>query len=119
MVEFDGGQNYRIWKVVQEFWPLVEERGVVLVALQNEVPALAKSEAAAKVLGDPPDQKRGLPSAGVENPGKHRSGRGFPVSPSDDQYFSAQQELVVQNLRQRAERKPLVQDVRRHAEPPL
>src|SRR5215469_9863906 len=37
MIEFDRGKDHRIRKIVQELRSLVEESGVVFIALQNEM----------------------------------------------------------------------------------
>ena len=44
MIEFDRGENDGVRKVVQELRSLVEEGGVVLVAFEDEVLALAQTE---------------------------------------------------------------------------
>ncbi len=71
MVEFDGGQDDRIWKIVEEFWAFVEECSVVLVAFQDEVAAFAKPETAAEIFCDAADQERWSQVCYLENPRQH------------------------------------------------
>jgi hypothetical protein len=49
--------------VVEELRRLVEERGVVLVALDDELRAGAIAEAAAEVLGEAADEQRRIASS--------------------------------------------------------
>ena len=109
MIEFDRGQNHRVGKIVQELRTLIEERGVVFVAFQNEVPALPETETAAKVLCNSADEKRGLESGGFEDPCQHRRGGRFAVRSGNDQNFFPYQKFVMQDLRQRAEWDTLVE----------
>ena len=55
VIEFDRGENDRIWEVVQEFRAFIKESRIVLVAFENEVLALTQREAAAEVLSDATD----------------------------------------------------------------
>ena len=71
----------------------------------------AEMEAGAEIFGDAADQKRRVESGGVEDPRQHGGRRGLAVSSGDDQHFFAAQEFVVQQLRKRAERDALVEDV--------
>ena len=57
MIEFDGGQNDGVGKIVQEFRTFVEEGGVVLVAFEDEMLASSQLKAAAEVFGDPANQE--------------------------------------------------------------
>ncbi len=59
----------------------------------------------------PPIRNEGSSPARVKDPGEHRSCRRLAVRSGDDQYFFAAKEFVVQQLRQRAERDALVEDV--------
>jgi len=57
VIELDRSENHRIGEVVHEFRSLVEEGRVIFIAFQDEVLALAKIEARAKVFGNAADQK--------------------------------------------------------------
>src|SRR5882762_3380408 len=71
MVELHRSQNHRLRKVVQKLRPFVEKRGVVLVALNDEVFPLAEGKAASEILGDAADQERRIFARGLEYPGQH------------------------------------------------
>ena len=51
VVELDGGDEERVGVVVQELRTLVEERGIVLVALDDEPLAAADAEVPRKIAG--------------------------------------------------------------------
>src|SRR5579872_4619998 len=94
---------------MQELGTFVEECRVVLVALQNEMPALPEMEARAKVLRDSADQERGLHSRSMKNPRQHGSGCRFSVRAGDHQNFLPAQKFVMQQLWQRAKWNALVE----------
>ena len=60
VIELDGGEDDGVGKVVQELRSLVEEGGVVLVAFEDEVLALAEVKAGAEIFGDAADEEGGL-----------------------------------------------------------
>ena len=60
MIEFDRSENDGVGKVVQEFRTLVEEGGVVLVAFEDEVLALAEMKARSEIFSNAADQERGI-----------------------------------------------------------
>ena len=96
---------------MEEFRAFVEEGGVVFVAFENEMFAFTEMKAGAEIFGDAADQKRRVESGGVENPRQHRRGCGLAVSSGHDQHFFADEEFVVQQLRQRTEGDALVEEV--------
>src|SRR5581483_4040443 len=57
MVEFDRGQGGSVRKVMQELRPLVEEGGVIFVALEEEVRAAAELKAGPEIFRDAADKK--------------------------------------------------------------
>src|SRR5262249_38815657 len=57
VIEFDRGKDHRIRKVVQKLRPFVPERGIVLVAFDDEVFAIADTKAALEILRDATNQK--------------------------------------------------------------
>jgi hypothetical protein len=57
MIEFHRGEDQGVRKVVQELRTLIEERGVVLVAFEDEMLAFAETETAAEIFRDTPDQE--------------------------------------------------------------
>src|SRR5207302_4758481 len=102
-------KNQRIRKVVQKLRTLIEECGVILVAFQNKVLAIAEPKTAAEIFRDAADQKRRLKTSGFEDPSQHRSRGRLAMRSSHDKNLFADQELIVQNLRQRAEWNPLIE----------
>ena len=57
VIEFDRGQNDGVGKIVQELRALVEEGGVVFVAFEDEMLAVAEMKARAEILRDAADQE--------------------------------------------------------------
>ena len=60
VIELHRGQDDGVGKVVQEFRALVEKRGVVLVAFENEVLTRSQLKAAAEIFRNAADQERRL-----------------------------------------------------------
>src|SRR5205823_5120619 len=83
MVEFHVRQQERCRHVMQKLRSLVEECGVVLIAFNDEVLALIDREAAGKVLGNAPDQKRWIQTSDLKDPCQHGSCGGLAVSSSN------------------------------------
>src|SRR6185437_488473 len=105
VVELDMREDCRVRKIMQELWPLVEEGGVILVALKDEWPcAVLHVEAGAEIFGDAADEERRLPAGSggavhaggrLEDPRKHAGGGGFAVRSADDEALAALQKFVV------------------------
>ena len=100
-----------IGKVMHELRTFVEERGVVLVAFENELAALGHGEAGAEVLGNSADEKRWLASRHVEDPGQHRCRRRLAMGAGDGQHLPAAQKLLMHQGGHGSERQPLIQHV--------
>src|SRR5579872_771620 len=111
VIELDRSENDGIGEIMQELRSLVEECGVVFVALENEVVDIAEVKAGAEILGDTADQKRRIESGGVEYPRKHGSRGGLAMRSRDDQDFFVSQEFVVQQLWQRAKWDSLIENM--------
>jgi len=90
VIKLDVSQDQRIGKVVQELRSLVEEGGVVLVALNNEGTGGPQLKADAKILRHTANQKRRL-KAGIVvarrliDPGQHAGRGGLAVGSSNHQ----------------------------------
>src|SRR5260370_25755291 len=108
VVEFDRSKNQGIRKVVQKLWTLIEECGVILVAFENKVLAFAQPKTPAEIFRDTTDEERRPKASGLEDPSQHRSRSRLAMRSGYDENLFADQELIVQNLRQRAERNALV-----------
>src|SRR6185437_1995606 len=96
---------------MQEFRSFVEEGGVVFIAFDDEMTPAAQLETAIKVFGNAPNEERWLTLSNFENPGQHGSRRSLAVRARDHDYFFTFQEFVMQQLRQRAERNTLIEDM--------
>ena len=98
VVELDRGQDRALRPVVEKLRPLVEKRGVVLVALDHEIAARAEPVVGAEVLGHPADQHRGIAPGGVEHV-RHDRGRGrLAMRPGDHQDPLLAEEKMPQRL---------------------
>src|SRR5262249_57139560 len=84
VVELDRRQDRRARPVVEELRALVEEGAVVLVALDDEVRALAEAVALAQVLRHAADEEAGIAPGVEEHEGEERGGRGLAVGAGDD-----------------------------------
>src|SRR5690606_13634432 len=91
--------------VVDELAALVEKRGVVLVALDDEPLTLGEPRAFSKVLRDPADQEAWLPPAVLENPGQQRRGRRLAMRARDHERAPALNEELAEERRQGRVRK--------------
>ena len=89
--------------VVQEFRAAIEERGVVFVALDDELfPAAQAIAAVAKIGNDSANQKIGAAAGGVKNPGEHGGGGRLAVGARDDDRGVPGNEKFLEQLRHRA-----------------
>src|SRR5882762_6323228 len=111
VIEFHRGQDDRIGEIVEEFRPLVEERGVVLVPFKDEVFPLPKREARPEIFSNSADQKRWLLPRRLEDPGQHRRRGGLAMRSGNEQHLLPAQKFVMQDLRQRTEWNALVEYV--------
>ena len=116
MIELNVGEDQHVGKVVQELWAFIEERGVVLVAFDDEGARGPEMKTGAEVFRYAADEEgrleRGiLTRSNLINPSEHAGGRGFAVRSRDDERFAASEEFCVEKGRQRPEGNPLVQDV--------
>ena len=99
VVEFDGGENGRVRPVVLELGHLVEEGGVVLVALDHEVGAVADVEIAAKGLDQAADHEARGGAHAVQGGGEQGGGGGLAVGAGDHQRGLVRQEEMAERLR--------------------
>src|SRR5579872_6754937 len=89
VIELDRSENDGIGEIMQELRSLVEECGVVFVALEDEVVAIAEVKAGTEILGNASDQERRIEASGMENPGKHGGRGGLAMGSGDHQHFFA------------------------------
>jgi hypothetical protein len=80
MVELDVVYDDQFGKVMNKFRPLVEERGVVFVPLENEMLGVSKGGPLAEVFRNAPDKITGLEPA-LEDPREERRGVALPWVP--------------------------------------
>ena len=96
--------------VVQKFRPLVEKRGIVLVAFEDKFVSAAQAEAAPKIFGHAADQEIRMPPGVMQNPGKHGRRRGFSMRAGDDERIVARQKEFLERLRKRTIRNFAIED---------
>ena len=96
---------------MEKLWSLIEKRGVVFVSFKDEVLALAQVKTGTKIFRDASDEERRIKSGEVENPGEHGGGCRFAMRSSYYKNFLAAKEFVVKQLRQRAKRDALVENI--------
>ena len=102
VVELDVPDDCRLRKVVHKLRPLVEVRGVVLVALDDEVVAVRHAEARAEVLHDAADEERRIQAAALHDPSRDARRRSLPVRARDDERASPAYELLFDDFGGRA-----------------
>ena len=100
MVELKVVDDHRLGQVVDELAALVEKRGVVLVALEHTPFAVGEPRALAKVVRDAADEKTGVESVVLEQPGEEGGGGGLAVRAANHERVFAAQELVFEQFRQ-------------------
>ena len=114
VVKLDVGQNQRIGKVMEKFRPLVEEGGIVFVALHDEGARGPQLKAGSKVLRHAADQKRRLQCRRLSRghlvyPCQHAGGGGFAVRAGNHQRLAADEKLFAQQRGHRGEGNALVE----------
>jgi hypothetical protein len=103
VVELDRGQDRGARTVVEELRALVEVGGVVLVALDHEVRALAQEPALAEGDRHAADEQAGIAAGLGQDVGDQRRGRGLAVGAGDDDAVAAGQELLAEHRRERGQ----------------
>src|SRR6516165_8484470 len=81
VVKLDVVDDDGLWQVMKEFGTFVEEGGVVLVSLKDEIVRITKSRALAQISGDSTDQKTRVAAGFTEEPGDQCGGGRFAVCP--------------------------------------
>jgi hypothetical protein len=104
VVELDVREHRGNGPVVQELRPLVEEGGVVLVALDDDPAAVSQPVVALEVLQDAADHEGGVAPGGVQDPGEEGRGRGLAVGARHHQGLPASHHKAVDGLGHGAER---------------
>ena len=115
VVELDVRKDERVRKVVEKLGTLVEESGVVFVALEDEGACRAQLKTGAKVLRDAADEERrltrGIASRGyLVNPRENAGGGCLAVGSGDNQRLAAFEKFLTQQCGHRGERNALVED---------
>jgi hypothetical protein len=101
VVELDVLDQDDMGKIVQELGRLVEKRGVVFVALDDEVRAAPDPKAAGEILRDSPKHERRISPRRLEDPGEQRRRRGLSVGSGHDHRPVATNEQLFERLGQR------------------
>lgn len=102
MVHLQVVQQGDFGEVVDELAAFVEERGVILVAFQDEPRRVGEPRALTQVGRDTADEERGIQSGALEHPGEQRRGGGLAVGAGDDQRAFPAQKAFLEQLRQGA-----------------
>ena len=102
VVKLEVFDDDRLGEVVDELATLVEEGGVVLVALDHEPVAVGEARALAEVVRDAADEETRVVSIVFQQPGEQRRGGRLAVGTGDDEGAFAVQEPVLEQFRQRA-----------------
>ncbi len=110
MVELDVSDDRNRREVVKELGPFVEERRVVLVALDDEGVAASGAKAAGEIRGHAADQKPRVEAGAFQNPSGERRRGGLAVRPGDHHRRAASKEEVLEDLGHRDVRNPTLQD---------
>ncbi len=112
VVEFQRGQNQFVGVVVQKLRPVIEERGLILVAFDDEFFAAAQAVAAfAEIRRHAANQKIRAPSGDVKNPREHGRGRGLAVRSGHHDRGVPRNEILFEQLRHRAVRNFFVENI--------
>ena len=102
VIELEVVDDDGLGEVVDELAALVEKRGVVFVALNHEPVAVGETRALAKVVRDASDEEARVEAVMLEQPCEQRRGGRLAMRAGDDERAFAAQELVLEQLRQRA-----------------
>ena len=102
VVQLQVVHNRDLGQVVDEFAALVEERGVVFVALDDEPLAVREPRARAQVARNASNQVAGIQPRALEHPCEQRRGGGLPVCAAHNETAFAPDEKLLEQLRQRA-----------------
>ena len=94
---------------MDELGALVEERGVVFIALDDEPLGVGEAGPLLEIARDAPDEERGVKARVLEGPCKEGRGGGLAVGAGDDERAASADEKLLEQLGQRAVAKPLVE----------
>ena len=110
VIEFERGDDQIVGAVVQKLRALVEKRGIVLVALDDELLAAAQSIALAEVFRHAADQEIGPAPRHLKDPSQQGSGGGFAVRAGHHQRIVSRQEKLLDRFGKRAIGNLVVED---------
>ena len=97
VIELEVVEDQRASAVVDELGALVEERRIVFVGLDDEMPGAGrKAGAGRKIARHAADQESGLETGVFEDPRQHARGRGLAVSSRDCQHVHVAQHFARQ-----------------------
>jgi hypothetical protein len=111
VIELEVVDDRDLGQVMDELAALVEERGVVFVALDDEPFAVREARALAQIVRDAADEETRVQSIVLEHPRQQRGGGGLAVRAADDQTAFAADEKFPEQIRQRTKAQLVIQRV--------
>ena len=100
MVHLDIVDDDHFRQVMEELGALVEEGGVVLIALQYAECRIGEPAAATQVAGDAANHEAGVEPVGFQHPGQHGGGGCLAVGSGHDQVALAPEKEFLHGFRQ-------------------
>ena len=98
VIEFYRGDDRGVGAVMQKLRSLVEKRGVVFVALDDEVAAVAEAIVRTEIFRDAADHHRGIAARRVEHVRDHRGRGGLAMRSRHHQHALVLKEEMPQRL---------------------
>ena len=111
VIEFQVVDDRDLGLVMDELAALVEEGGVVFVALDDEPFAVGEARALREIVRDAADEIARVQAVVLEDPGEQRGRRRFAMRARDHERAFAADEVFAQQFRQRAMAQLVIQHV--------
>ena len=111
VVELEIVEDRGARTVMHELGALVEERGVVLVGLEDEEGRGGRARRHAEIARNTADQEPGLESGALEDRREHRRSRRLAVRARHREYVLAGEHVLGEPLRSGDQRLPAIEDL--------
>src|SRR5476651_2451776 len=99
MIKLQVIQNCSFGVVMDELGALIEKSGVVLVGLDHKKPGICHAGGSTEVFRYAADEKTGMLSGSLKDPGEHGRRSCFPMGPGDCEHPLRGQNVLRQPLR--------------------